>query len=50
MISDSDTEAVIKVIREAAATDRAGDGRIFVSQVIDAVRIDTGESGADSLN
>ena len=49
VISDDDTDEVMKVIREAAATGRPGDGRIFVSPVIDTVRIDTGESGADSL-
>ena len=50
VISDDDTQKIINVIRESAATGRAGDGRIFVSPVTDAVRIDTGESGPASLS
>ena len=50
VISDAAAEEVINVIKEPADTRRAGDGSIFVSAVIDSVRIDTGECGADSLS
>ena len=33
----------------AAKTDKIGDGKIFVSDVSQAIRIRTGESGADAL-
>ena len=36
-------------IKDAANTGKAGDGRIFVSQVAAAIRIDNGERDAASL-
>jgi nitrogen regulatory protein P-II 1 len=43
------TEEVIEAIREVAASDRIGDGKIFVIPVIDAVRIRTDERGESAL-
>lgn len=48
--SDHDTQEIVNIIKAFAATGRSGDGRIFVSPVTDAVRIDTGQSGAASLS
>jgi nitrogen regulatory protein P-II 2 len=42
---DQVTEAIIK----AAKTDKIGDGKIFVYDLDQAVRIRTGESGPDAL-
>ena len=42
-------EAVIDAIRNAAQTGRIGDGKIFVSNVEEVVRIRTGETGTDAL-
>ena len=39
----------IAAIIEAANTDKIGDGKIFVSPVEQAVRIRTGETGADAI-
>ena len=36
-------------IRKAAQTGRIGDGKIFVSNIEQVVRIRTGESGADAI-
>jgi nitrogen regulatory protein P-II 1 len=36
-------------IRKAAQTGRIGDGKIFVSEVEDAIRIRTGETGTDAI-
>jgi len=47
VISDDNTEDVMNIIKDSAATGRPGDGRIFVSPIIDAVRIDTGETEPD---
>jgi nitrogen regulatory protein P-II 1 len=42
-------DAAIDAIIEAAKTDKIGDGKIFVSDVEQAIRIRTGESGEDAL-
>jgi nitrogen regulatory protein P-II 2 len=46
--SDS-VERTIQVIRTAAATGRIGDGKIFVLDLEEAVRIRTGETGESAL-
>ena len=43
------TEKVVEGIRDAANTDQIGDGKIFVLDLGQAVRIRTGESGAEAL-
>lgn len=43
------TEEVIEAIREVAASDRIGDGKIFVLPVLDAIRIRTDERGESAL-
>ena len=42
-------EAVVTKIRETANTGKIGDGKIFVSDLEQVIRIRTGESGADAL-
>ena len=39
----------IDAIRRAAQTGRIGDGKIFVSNIEEAIRIRTGESGLDAI-
>ncbi len=48
-VPDSLAEAAVNAIREAANTDKIGDGKIFVRDLLDAVRIRTGERGDDAL-
>jgi nitrogen regulatory protein P-II 1 len=43
--SDADSERVVAVIIETARTGNIGDGKIFVTEVEEAIRIRTGESG-----
>jgi nitrogen regulatory protein P-II 1 len=40
---------IVAVIQKEACTGRIGDGKIFVLDVSESVRIRTGESGSDSL-
>src|SRR3974390_1088492 len=40
---------VVVAIRNAAQSGRIGDGKIFVSQIEEAIRIRTGETGADAI-
>ena len=49
VLSDDQVEAAIEAIVSAAKTDKIGDGKIFVSDVSQAIRIRTGESGTDAL-
>jgi len=42
-------DRVIEAISNAARTGKIGDGKIFVSDVEQAIRIRTGESGTDAL-
>ena len=48
-VDDSQLTAVIEAIRESAHTGKIGDGKIFVCELQDALRIRTGETGADAL-
>ena len=49
VVSDDLVERTVEAIAAAAQTGRIGDGKIFVSDVIDAVRIRTGETGDSAL-
>ena len=50
VVLDADmVDQAIEAIVDAAKTDKIGDGKIFVSSVEQAIRIRTGESGADAL-
>ena len=49
VVDDGHVEGVVEAIREAANTDKIGDGKIFVLDVGAAMRIRTGETGADAL-
>ena len=42
-------EKVIEIIVEAARTGEIGDGKIFVSDIEDVLRIRTGERGNDAI-
>jgi nitrogen regulatory protein P-II 2 len=48
-VSDDIVERVVETIQKAAATGKIGDGKIFVSEVLKAVRIRTGETDSDAL-
>ena len=48
-VGDEMVEAVIKAICEAASTGEIGDGKIFVYDLADVVRIRTGERGEEAI-
>ena len=49
VVSDSLLDGAIEAIKAAAETGRIGDGKIFVSDISDAIRIRTGETGDEAL-
>ena len=50
VVDDSRADAVVDAIVKAANTGKIGDGKVFVSAVLDAIRIRTGERGADAVS
>jgi nitrogen regulatory protein P-II 2 len=48
-MTDDLVERSIEAIEKAANTGKIGDGKIFVFDVLQVVRIRTGETGADAL-
>ena len=49
VVPESLEDQVVEAIQNSANTGRIGDGKIFVYDVSNAVRIRTGESGQDAL-
>ena len=48
-INDDMQDRVIEAIEKAANTGKIGDGKIFVFDLLQVVRIRTGETGSDAL-
>ncbi len=49
VVKDEDADKIIKAIRDAALTGEAGDGKIFVHDMANAIRIRTNESGIAAI-
>ncbi len=49
VVQDSDVEAVLVTISKVARTGNIGDGKVFVLNVENALRIRTGEKGTSAL-
>ena len=48
-VDDGLVEPVVETIQSSASTGKIGDGKIFVLELAQTVRIRTGETGADAL-
>jgi len=49
VVEDHNVEASIDVIQKSAATGKSGDGKIWVTNVEQIIRIRTGEHGAEAI-
>jgi nitrogen regulatory protein P-II 1 len=49
VVDDSMVEQALEAIQQAARTGRIGDGKIFVTDVTEVIRIRTGEKGSDAI-
>jgi len=49
VVHDDQATAVVDAICAAARTGRIGDGKIFVTDIADVIRIRTGETGAQAI-
>ncbi|MFM2222739.1 MAG: hypothetical protein RLZZ78_996 [Armatimonadota bacterium] len=47
--ADNEVDRIVDAISAAARTGEIGDGKIFLSPVLDAIRIRTGERGGDAV-
>ena len=48
-VSDEVAEQVIEAISNTARTGKIGDGKIFVTELAEAIRIRTGETGGEAV-
>ena len=46
---DSMVDSIVEAVTKAAKTDKIGDGKIFVQQVEECIRIRTGERGDEAI-
>jgi nitrogen regulatory protein P-II 1 len=49
VLCDTNADKIAEVIAEAARTGKIGDGKIWITEIAKAIRIRTGETGADAL-
>jgi nitrogen regulatory protein P-II 1 len=49
VLGDEMLEKAVEAIQKAAKTGRIGDGKIFISTIEEAIRIRTGETGAEAI-
>ena len=49
LVPDEIAPKVVEVIQQAARTGKIGDGKIFVTEVEEVIRIRTGEKGPDAV-
>src|ERR1700693_4007666 len=49
VMEDSMVERAVEAIQQADHTGRTGDGKLFVARIDEAIRIRTGEKGADAI-
>ncbi len=49
LVSDEDLDKAVESIQNAAKTGRIGDGKIFVTELEQVIRIRTGEAGEKAL-
>jgi nitrogen regulatory protein PII len=48
-IDDSQVDTVVEAITRSAQTGKIGDGKIFITNLEDVIRIRTGETGSDAV-
>ncbi|WP_437190691.1 P-II family nitrogen regulator [Planctomicrobium sp. SH527] len=49
VVIDSDLEKAVGAIMNSARTGRVGDGKLFITEITDVIRIRTGESGPEAI-
>ncbi len=50
VVADSMLETAVQAIISSAKTGEIGDGKIFISEIVEAIRVRTGEKGDTALD
>jgi nitrogen regulatory protein P-II 1 len=50
VVDDAEVDRIVEVVVGAARTGSIGDGKVWITQIDDLVRIRTGERGSDALH
>jgi nitrogen regulatory protein P-II 1 len=50
VVSDSEADEILNLLQEQLSTGKVGDGKVFISDVADAMRIRTGDRGSKALH
>jgi nitrogen regulatory protein PII len=50
VVEDNRCDTVVDAIVKSANTGKIGDGKVFVSEILESVRIRTGEKGNDAIS
>jgi nitrogen regulatory protein P-II 2 len=48
-VADDIADQVVEAIANTARTGKIGDGKIFITELVEAIRIRTGETGAEAV-
>lgn len=49
IVADEQLDEIVKIVMNAAQSGKIGDGKIFVTDVLDVIRIRTGERGEEAI-
>ena len=49
VVTDNDLEKAVTAVMNSARTGRVGDGKLFITEITDVIRIRTGESGPEAI-
>lgn len=49
VVGDTEYDSIIQLIKKTCSTGKVGDGKIFVYQLDNVIRIRTGDEGADAI-
>jgi nitrogen regulatory protein P-II 1 len=49
VVDEADAASIIQIIAQTARTGQIGDGKVFVTDLADVIRIRTGETGAEAV-
>ncbi len=49
VVDDAEVDSIVEAVRSAAHTGKIGDGKIFVVNIGETIRIRTGETGPDAV-
>ena len=50
VVEDDRSDTVVEALVKSANTGKIGDGKVFVSEIIESIRIRTGEKGNDAIS